>query len=1095
LAARKHITVVAWDMGHNAVGRPFFEADLLRRRYEVTLIGPNFPAFGDGIWRPIRASEVPMRTFPGTDLPEYVRLAEQALEGFETDVVIACKPRFPALLIAILLRRSLGVPVIADLDEWELSWAGANDGLTLDEVEQLRSERELEPPYGPVWTRAAEELIGDADAVTVASPVLQEIYGGTIVPQARDELAFDPARYDREAVRAEYGYTAEDRVVLFLGTPRRFKGILELAQALEQLGDPRYKLCVIGSLADPADRIELARVAAARTQLVEYQPVSEVPRLTLIGDLVCLLQDPTHMTTQHQLPAKLTEVLAMSVPVLARETPPLQPLVDAGLISGIGDVPVAARISELFSDPDGMQAQAQRARRFFLDELSYSATLEILDGVFDRLENGRLELPPNWARAYHLASSIPRRPQPGAAGTDPPPSADTQAPRGAPRARGPARTVEIIGNEFIQGRVEQIRDGVVSGWAWNPAAPGWRVGVRALVDGQDVAGAVAHLERPSLAGRVGDGRHGFRIRLPANVAREGEHSLRIEAAGARLPPAASFDVVPAEGSAPWAGVQFSLEEAILGRIDRVCDGVVSGWACKPAELDRRAELRALVDGVELATGRADLDRPDLAEAGLGDGRYGFRIALPAGTVAGPGRVLRVETAGGVPIPASASFTTATERDGGLWGGPELRVQAAVLGCVEEVSDAIVSGWALRPDAPAWRVWVQVTVDGVEACSGVADLDRPELAVRGIGDSRHGFRFELPTAPPHTDRRRVLIQAEGVALKPTALPQASRFPRARVIEWPCPGVVNLLEDAVLDRPGADDVVVDIALSVTSTGTELARFRSLPNAVVTYPHRPGFMAAGAVAVGSPSLEPGDEVAVRQVPHQTPVVVRRTDVHAIPPGVELVDGALWHLGLVALYGLRLGGYVRGEALAVVGSGIVGAIVRRLALAMGTSECLIVAASDAKRWTCAREQGSRFLALNKSSLETERGRYPLTIDATGAAAGLETGVALTAAQGRVVLLGSPRSESSALPVHAMQERGIRVTGAHIGTLKRFGSEHGVAVAEELTETFFSLLATGVSFADLIERHSPAEARHVYEVAAQEPSFVAAAFDWSGGD
>ena len=163
---------------------------------------------------------------------------------------------------------------------------------------------------------------------------------------------------------------------------------------------------MIGSIADPADRIELARIAAERTTLVDYRPVSEVPRLTLIGDLVCLLQDSTHMTTEHQLPAKLTEVLAMGVPVLARETPPLKPLVSEGLISGIGDARVSARISQLFADPDGMRAQAQRGRRFFTEQLSYGATLEVLQRVFDGLDDSRHELPATWGRALGLARNV-----------------------------------------------------------------------------------------------------------------------------------------------------------------------------------------------------------------------------------------------------------------------------------------------------------------------------------------------------------------------------------------------------------------------------------------------------------------------------------------------------------------------------------------------------------------------------------------------------------------------------------------------------------------------------------------------------------------
>lgn len=756
LAAVEHITVVSWDMGHNAVGRPYFLADMLRRRYESVLIGPLFPAFGGRLWEPIRASDVPMRTFPGANLPEYVELAEHAIRELETDLVIACKPRFPGLLIAMLLRRAQQVPVIADLDEWELSWTGANDGLTVDEVESRRAERDAERPYGPVWTRAAEGLLGGADAVTVASPVLQDIYGGAIVPQARDELVFDPARYDRDAVRAEFGYTPADRVVLFLGTPRRFKGVLELAQALEELGDPRYKLCVIGSIADPADRIELARVAAGRTQLVEYRPVSEVPRLTLIGDLVCLLQDPTHRTTEHQLPAKLTEVLAMAVPVLARETPPLEPLVRDGLISGIGDAPVATRIAELFSDPEGIRAQAQRGRQFFIEELSYAATLESLAGVFGQLEDGRREMPPDWERAYELARGVPPRAEPSRPRADP-----------APDLAGPSSgELEIVGYEFVRGRVEEVRDGVVSGWAWNPVTPGWRVGVRAVVDGLDVAGGPADVKRPPLAeAGIGDGRHGFRIRLPARVARAGEHSLRIEAGGARLPPAESFEAVPAEVKKAWVGVRFSLEDPVTGRIERVRDGVVSGWVRRPDEPGWRADVRVIVDGADVAAGRADLERPDLAAAGLGDGRCGFRVALPEHLVTEPSHDLRVE-ADDVAIPASTSFETVTERCGELWGGVWFAVRGAVIGRVEHASGGIVSGWAFRSGAPSWRVWVRVIVGGVDACSGVAELDRPDLAAK-LGDSRHGFRFELPATGSTSDHPRVLVEAEGVALAPAA----------------------------------------------------------------------------------------------------------------------------------------------------------------------------------------------------------------------------------------------------------------------------------------------------------------------------------------
>jgi glycosyltransferase involved in cell wall biosynthesis len=401
---RLRVTVVAWDMAHNGVIRAYYLAAMLQRHYDVTLVGANFPHHGTRIWEPIRSSDLPMRSFPGDRLPAFVERAERALCGIQTDLVIACKARFPSLLVAMLLKHVHGVPVIVDVDERELSFHPAAQGISLDELERSREDPDFTSPYGQLWTRACEGLVCDADAITVASPAVQALYGGTIVPHARDELAFDPARFDRDAVRAELGYTPEDRVVLFAGTPRPHKGIIEIARALEELDD-RYKLLVVGSFSDPDERTELARVAADRTQLVDFRPVSEIPRLTALADLMCLPQDAQSDVAQHQTPAKLTEALAMGVPVLARETPPLASFVEEGVISAIGDAPLATRVAELFADRDGMRRAAERGREVFLERLSYGAAIEALDEVIVGLEGERREPPASWGRAYKLARS------------------------------------------------------------------------------------------------------------------------------------------------------------------------------------------------------------------------------------------------------------------------------------------------------------------------------------------------------------------------------------------------------------------------------------------------------------------------------------------------------------------------------------------------------------------------------------------------------------------------------------------------------------------------------------------------------------------
>src|SRR6202022_2856615 len=99
--ARSRIVVVAWDLTHNAASCAFMLADLLRRQHDVEIIGPTF--LGDEIWEPIRDTENPIRSFPGFELPQFVEDAERFVSSVEADGIYASKPRFPTLLLSMLI--------------------------------------------------------------------------------------------------------------------------------------------------------------------------------------------------------------------------------------------------------------------------------------------------------------------------------------------------------------------------------------------------------------------------------------------------------------------------------------------------------------------------------------------------------------------------------------------------------------------------------------------------------------------------------------------------------------------------------------------------------------------------------------------------------------------------------------------------------------------------------------------------------------------------------------------------------------------------------------------------------------------------------
>ena len=77
-----------------------------------------------------------------------------------------------------------------------------------------------------------------------------------------------------------------------------------------------------------------------------------------------------------------------------------------------------------------------------------------------------------------------------------------------------------------------------------------------------------------------------------------------------------------------------------GRVDHVSEAGVAGWVYAPSFSDLRFPVRVRAGGRTIAEGIADRFRPDLAEAGKGDGRHGFAIEAPM--TAAEARIARVE---------------------------------------------------------------------------------------------------------------------------------------------------------------------------------------------------------------------------------------------------------------------------------------------------------------------------------------------------------------------------------------------------------------------------------------------------------------------
>ncbi|MDQ4132905.1 MAG: glycosyltransferase, partial [Actinomycetota bacterium] len=386
--SRPSVSVIAWNTTHNPLGRAHVLAELLRGKYDVEIVGGRFEQFGTGTWPPLRDMDLPLRTFPGAPFPALVRHMEDFARTITTDAVVVSKPRLPSFLLGIMAKALGERPLILDVDDRELTFVGAREPKTLDDL-RARATHELTNAHGRWWTQLCESLVPTADHVTVSNPAVEALFGGTLVPHARDERLFDPARVDRDAARARFGFAPDERVVLFGGTPRRHKGVIELAEALTQIGDRRARLCVIGTAELDDLRADLA-AHADRLCVVPPQPFAHLPELLAAADVVAVLQDPASEVSHYQMPAKITDALAMGVPCLVRPVPPLEPLIAGGHLEAVSDESLATALSRLLGDLPGARERAHANRDLFLSTYSFSAVRPRLETVVDSL----LERPP-----------------------------------------------------------------------------------------------------------------------------------------------------------------------------------------------------------------------------------------------------------------------------------------------------------------------------------------------------------------------------------------------------------------------------------------------------------------------------------------------------------------------------------------------------------------------------------------------------------------------------------------------------------------------------------------------------------------------------
>lgn len=212
-----------------------------------------------------------------------------------------------------------------------------------------------------------------------------------------------------------------------------------------------------------------------------------------------------------------------------------------------------------------------------------------------------------------------------------------------------------------------------------------------------------------------------------------------------------------------------LPAPLTGYLDAVEPGRITGWACNPDALDERVRIAILDNGVVIAELLADRYRADLADAGMGDGRYAFALTLPQpldplvrhvvqARRAGDGRELGLSPRIIEPVAADTPpEPMEPEPPVALPQPPE--PSRPWEGYLDNATREQLRGWAREPDADE-PVSLLVLDNGKQIARVVANMYRVDLDRAGIGRGRHGFDLLIPGGLSPLARHVVEIRRES-----------------------------------------------------------------------------------------------------------------------------------------------------------------------------------------------------------------------------------------------------------------------------------------------------------------------------------------------
>nr|WP_246199520.1 tetratricopeptide repeat protein [Sodalinema gerasimenkoae] len=386
---RPQVGVCSGELSQKAVDRADTLAQLYGGFAQVELISSQFPQSEGQVSQPIRETEIPCHRIQAEHEEQFLEQALALVLAHPYEVVHLSQPRMPNIVLGLLYKLLWNARVLVDIDDEELTFVKASEPVDLREFlesgERLPKWKHLQ---GTEWTRIAVGLVREFDGVTVSNPALQERYGGVVIRHGRDEARFVPSADLKRGSRERFGIAQDKKVVLFFGTPRKHKGLVETAEALASLGRKDVVFAIIGDFTDESLKERLLGISGVDYVFVGNQPFESIPDVVAVGDICVLLQDVGSEVSQFQIPAKLSDALGMGLVVLLSETAAVADVIESGAVVPVAEGDLPAVLDRVLSDEAECNKFRVRGWELLAAEFGFGVNRSRLAAVMDEVRGG-----------------------------------------------------------------------------------------------------------------------------------------------------------------------------------------------------------------------------------------------------------------------------------------------------------------------------------------------------------------------------------------------------------------------------------------------------------------------------------------------------------------------------------------------------------------------------------------------------------------------------------------------------------------------------------------------------------------------------------